>query len=225
MLKIFIFERVGVDGGLIIEYIDVSIPLLVVLMEVIQELLVYSIALTFILLLFVGAAKSNSTLSHVLGTCKHLFIADIEIYVLPQLLYINNLALALEADISCWVVLAHNDLLLCAELHHEQPLLFLLLVDELPDLVQRRLQHAVVDHLVVRVHREMGVLSSHSVASFVGHFGEPPLHLVFPHWCELSSIQGPAEGRAIELIVATFLDGHVQVWIILIEKHLRLARA
>jgi len=94
LLHIFVLQCVWIDCHLVVDHIDVTLPPLLVLVQIIQKLLIVSITFAHFLLLFVIAsivALANSFTHHL--------IVFIHIYVTSEPFNVNNLTLTFLTDI------------------------------------------------------------------------------------------------------------------------------
>lgn len=141
--EIFVLERIGIDSHLIIQDIDVALPSLLVLVEVGQELLVVCVALAQLLLFLVVVAVVALA-----DAFAHQAVLVVHIDVTSEPLDIDNLALALLADVTSPL----KEPLLCTDIHLALSLLLESLIDQLTQLEQ-----SVFDALGVLVYLPLSV--------------------------------------------------------------------
>lgn len=178
LLQVFVFEGVRVDRHLVVEHVDVALPPLLVLVQVVQELLVVCVALADLLLLLVVVAVVA------LADCfAHHLVVLFHVYVSSKPLDINDLALALlahlctsAATLPAVVVTVLEELLFGADDLLAAALFFEALVDELAELDQGVLdEHRVLVGLPLRVDRQVRRVRPPRVAPFVSDLRVLPI--------------------------------------------------
>lgn len=197
-LDVLVLESIWINGHLIVEHIYISLPSLLVLVKICQELLVVSVALAHLLLPLVVV---------VIGTLADVTLV-IDVEVALKSLHVDNLALALLADIIVSVV---EESLMIFQVMFAPSFFFEALVNQLSQLDQGVLDAlGVLIDLTLCIYCDVRCVSSASMAQIVlSKLSAPALKRVLALRCTLGLHVVFHGGREVKVVLACTTSMHL----------------